>query len=66
MAKCPVKAIDIIAVHLGGTVSRHMDAVRLVEELNGAGFQIMEICERCQIAIRPEGGHLCGSCGRDI
>lgn len=26
----------------------------------------MEICGRCGIAIRPEGGHRCESCGRDI
>lgn len=25
-----------------------------------------EVCERCDTLIRPEGGHLCGTCGRDI
>jgi hypothetical protein len=25
-----------------------------------------EVCERCGIKIRPEGGHRCESCGRDI
>jgi len=25
-----------------------------------------EVCQRCDILIRPEGGHRCGSCGRDI
>ena len=23
-------------------------------------------CSRCNTLIRPEGGHRCGSCGRDI
>jgi hypothetical protein len=23
-------------------------------------------CPRCYVKIRPEGGHLCGECGRDI
>jgi hypothetical protein len=23
-------------------------------------------CSRCQTVIRPEGGHLCGDCGRNI
>jgi hypothetical protein len=27
---------------------------------------IVEECPRCGILIRPEGGHRCGSCGRDI
>ncbi|HEY7416894.1 MAG TPA: hypothetical protein VH593_17035 [Ktedonobacteraceae bacterium] len=24
------------------------------------------VCPRCDILIRPAGGHLCGDCGRDI
>jgi hypothetical protein len=26
----------------------------------------LEICPRCDILIRPEGGHYCGSCGRNV
>jgi hypothetical protein len=25
-----------------------------------------EVCDRCDIFIRPEGGHLCGTCGRNV
>lgn len=27
---------------------------------------IREICERCGNAIRSDGGHMCGTCGRNI
>jgi hypothetical protein len=38
---------------------RELGCVRQFERLG-------EVCDRCGIRIRPEGGHLCGSCGRDI
>jgi hypothetical protein len=25
-----------------------------------------EVCDRCNIKIRPEGGHHCGQCGRNV
>lgn len=37
-----------------------------MERMYRVTFCECEVCPRCSIAIRPEGGHMCGSCGRDI
>jgi hypothetical protein len=29
-------------------------------------FDTTNVCLRCDIVMRPEGGHVCGTCGKDI
>jgi hypothetical protein len=44
-------------------LSKKMDMTVALMEIN-AGAVVP--CPRCNVAIRAEGGHLCGTCGRDI
>ena len=37
----------------------------IANHLTGS-VQRLEVCLRCNTAIRPEGGHVCGDCGRNI
>lgn len=36
------RAIDAIAVHLGGTVTQHMNAVRILAALDVAGLAVVD------------------------
>lgn len=38
----------------------------LIEDITLEGLEAEPVCPRCKILIRPEGGHLCGDCGRNI
>jgi hypothetical protein len=58
---------------IGGRTPKWM--LRIKERRENAKWAAMEgpeegepteECTRCGIMIRPEGGHMCGSCGRDI
>ena len=61
------KVIDALAVALGGTASRHMDAVQVIEALDSAGFVIIpkESTELMPTRIELIARVMTKACGRD-